>query len=281
MIQVLVASAISLAMSAILLDVYGISGLVSGYWTYAGIVALAVGASAVASMVGLGGGLIIVPVLLFMGVSPAMASSASLAATLSNAISSTTVYARQRRIDYREGVLMGAMAVPGSILGAMWTSDAEPGIFGMLLASALAAAAVYIFIRPILKSRRLSCRYAVVALSAAASVFAGIISSFFGIGGGVVFVPFLVVVLGMGLIRAAPTSMFALVLTSAAGVVVHALLGHSDVVLALLLSAGGIVGGLAGARISLVVGERYLQVSATVLLLAAAARLVWDAMYPQ
>lgn len=159
----------------------------------------------------------------------------------------------------------------------MWSSDAEPGIFGLLLASVLTAAAVYIFARSRLKGRGASRGHVVVVLSAAASVFAGMTSSFFGIGGGVVFVPFLVAVLGMGMMRAAPTSMFALILTSAAGVAAHALLGHSDAVLAMLLSAGGLVGGLGGARISLVMGERYLQVMATALLLAA-AKLVWDAL---
>ncbi len=278
MMRVIAAVAAVLTVLAVLLDAYGGPGLASGAWTYAGMLALAAGSSAVATMVGLGGGLIIVPVLLFMGLSPSVAASASLAATLSNAAASTAAYARQGRIDYREGMIMGAMAAPGSVLGAVWSSDAEPGIFGLLLASALAAAAVYIFARSRLRSRGASHGYIVAVLSAAASVFAGMVSSFFGIGGGVVFVPFLVVVLGMGMMRAAPTSMFALILTSTAGVAAHAALGHSDAVLALLLSAGGLVGGLAGARISLVMGERYLQVMATTLLLAAAAKLVWDAL---
>ena len=138
------------------------------------------------------------------------------------------------------------MAAPGSILGAVLASGAEPGIFGVLLAAALIVAAAYVFIRPRLSSRPTSNTQAVAVLSVAASFFAGIVSSYFGIGGGVVFVPLLVVMLGMSMMRAAPTSMFALLVTSAAGVAMHALLGHTDAVLALLLSAGGLLGGLAG-----------------------------------
>lgn len=278
MIWVAVAAA-ALAASAIVLGIYGESATVSDAWTYAGMLALSAGAAAVASTVGLGGGLIIVPVLLFMGVSPTVAASVSLAATLANAAGSTASYARQARIDYRVGIRIGAIAAPGSILGAVFSSGAEPGIFGVLLAAALIAAAAYVFIRPNLSSRSISHTQAVVVLSVAASFFAGMVSSYFGIGGGVVFVPLLVVMLGMSMMRAAPTSMFALLVTSSVGVAAHALLGHTDAVLALLLSAGGLLGGMAGARISAVMGEKYLRVTAAVLMTAVAARLVGDAVW--
>lgn len=278
MIWIVVAAA-TLAASAAVLGAYGAPAAVSGAWTYAGMLALAAGASTVASMVGLGGGLIIVPVLLFMGISPPVAASVSLAATLANAAGSTASYARQARIDYRVGIRIGVMATPGSISGAVLSSGAEPGIFGVLLAAALVAAAAYVFIRPRLSSRSPSHMQAVAILSAAASFFAGMVSSYFGIGGGVVFVPLLVVLLGMSMMRAAPTSMFALLMTSAAGVAMHALLGHTDAVLALLLSAGGLLGGLAGARISAIMRERYLRATAAVLMAAAAGKLVWDAVW--
>ena len=277
MIWVVAAVAV-LAATAALLGAYGEPTAVSGGWAYAGTVALAVGASAVGSMVGLGGGLIMVPILIFTGVPPPVAAAASLAATLTNAVSSTATYARQNRIDYREGAKMGAMAAPGSVLGAAWSSGAEPGMFGVLLAMALIAAAVYIFVRSKMGRRSISHGGIVVALSALASLFAGMVSAFFGIGGGIVFVPFLVVVLGMGMMRAAPTSMFALILTSTAGVAAHSLLGHTDAVLALLLAAGGVLGGLVGARLSLIMGERYLRVMVAVLMSGVAAKLVWDAL---
>ena len=117
MMRAIAVAAAVLAASAVLLDAYGGSGLASGAWTYAGMLALAAGSSAVATMVGLGGGLIIVPVLLFMGMPPSVAASASLAATLSNAAASTAAYARQGRIDYREGMKMGVMAPPAACWG--------------------------------------------------------------------------------------------------------------------------------------------------------------------
>lgn len=266
----------ALAVSAALLGSYGESTIVSEAWMYPGMVILAIGAAAIGSMVGLGGGLIMVPVMIFMGVSPPMAASTSLAATLSNAVASTTAYAKQKRIDYKEGFKMGAIAAPGSILGAILSSDAEPGVFGLLLAAALTVAAIYIFARSRLSRRSMPHGSIIVILTVMASFFAGTVSSFFGIGSGVVFVPLLVVILGMSMMRAAPTSMFALILTSTFGVIVHILLSHTDAVLAMLLSAGGLVGGLAGARLSLFLGERYLRITATILMLTVSIKLIWD-----
>lgn len=273
----LAAIAALLALSAALVS-SGVPTALSGAWTVPGMVALAAAASVLASMVGLGGGLIIVPVLIFLGLPPQIAAANSLMATMANAAGSTMVYAKQKRIDYPRAIKLGLMAVPGSVLGAIILVDAEPGIFGVLLAAALVVAAVYVFLRPKMSSRPLSGTHVVMVLSAATSFLAGVISSYFGVGGGVIFVPLMVIILGMSMMRAAPTSMFALMLTSIAGVTTHGILGHADMLLAALLSAGALAGGMAGARLSLVVGERYLRVMATVVMVGVASKLVWDSV---
>lgn len=247
-------------------------------WMYAGMVALSAGACAVASMVGLAGGLIITPVLMLMGMPPPVAASAGLAATLSSSASSAAAYARQKRIDYRMAIRLGALATPGTILGAIVLADADSGMFGILFAAVLAASAAYIFLRSKLGGGGISNARLVMVLSASASFMAGIISSFFGIGGGVVFVPLLVAVVGMGMMRAAPTSMLAMLMTSTTAIIMHALLGHTDAVMSLLFAAGGLAGGLAGARISLLMKENHLRAVAAVFLSSIAANLVWDTL---
>nr|MCH9658009.1 TSUP family transporter [archaeon] len=63
---------------------------------------------------------------------------------------------------------------------------------------------------------------------------------------------------------------------SLSGVVVHSLLGHPDFVQAGLLAVGSFFGGLLGARISLRVRERYLQILVTAVLLIVAGKLFLD-----
>ena len=61
------------------------------------------------SIIGLGGGIIIVPVLTFMGFSPTLAVSNSLFAVFSNSVASTAMYAKQKRIELSLGWKLGLM----------------------------------------------------------------------------------------------------------------------------------------------------------------------------
>ena len=78
------------------------------------------------SIICFGGGTIIVPVLTFVGFSPTLAVGNSLFAAFSNSVASTAMYAKQKRIEFSLGLKLGLMAVPGTILGAIISSDISP-----------------------------------------------------------------------------------------------------------------------------------------------------------
>ena len=136
------------------------------------------------SIIGLGGGIIIVPVLTFMGFSPTLAVSNSLFAVFSNSVASTTMYAKQKRIELSLGWKLGLMAVPGTILGAFVSSEISPDIFKILFALVLISSASYIFLKRKIEEKPIDVSRLLLIFSAGASFFAGIISSLFGIGGG-------------------------------------------------------------------------------------------------
>lgn len=79
----------------------------------------------IASMLGIGGGVFVVPVLqlLPLGVDfyPTLAAGTSLTMISFKALSSTYGYAKQRRIDYKVGLLLAITAIPGSFAGAFLT----------------------------------------------------------------------------------------------------------------------------------------------------------------
>ena len=230
------------------------------------------------SMIGLGGGIIVVPVLTFLGFSPTAAASNSLFAALSNAIASTISYSKQKRIEYSIGWKLGLLSIPGTILGAIISTDAAPNIFKILFGLVLVASAVYIFLRGRIKRGEKQLSTKMIVFAVGASFFAGIISSFFGIGGGIIFVPLMVVGMGMAMKRAAPTSQMILLFASLSGVITHSLLGHPDFLQAGFLAIGSFIGGLVGARLSVEIKERYLQILVSVVILIAAAKLFFDSV---
>ncbi|MDC8453797.1 MAG: sulfite exporter TauE/SafE family protein, partial [Candidatus Nitrosotalea sp.] len=81
------------------------------------------------SMIGLGGGFIVVPVLTFFGFAPTLAASDSLFAAFSNSVASTASYARQKRIVYSLGIKLALMSIPGTIIGAYISDGVSPPVF--------------------------------------------------------------------------------------------------------------------------------------------------------
>ena len=240
------------------------------------LVPLGFAAGILGSMIGLGGGIVVVPVLTFFGFPPTLAVSNSLFAAFSNAVGSTVSYSRQKRIDYSLGLKLGLLCIPGTILGAYLSNDVTPVLFKILFGLVLISSAIYIFMRKKIETQEKILTTQMIIFVISASFFAGIISSFFGIGGGIVFVPLMVVGIGMTMKKAAPTSQFILLFASLSGIIVHSMLGHADFLQAGLLSAGAFIGGIIGARISFNVKERSLQILVSAIIILSAIKLFFD-----
>ena len=242
------------------------------------LIPLGFAAGLLGSIIGLGGGIIIVPVLTFFGFSPALAASNSIFAVFSNAIASSISYAKQQRIEYSIGLKLGLLSIPGTIVGAYVSSEITPSIFKILFALILISASVYIFSKRKIEPKNYNLSKQIMILAIGASFFAGIISGLFGVGGGIIFVPLMVVVMGLSMKNAAPTSQFILLFASGSALVTHTLLGHPDFYQALLLAAGAFVGGIVGARLSLEIKENSLKILISIVMIAVAVKLFIDSL---
>src|SRR5438309_3515106 len=229
-------------------------------------------------MIGLGGGFVVVPILTFFGFSPQLAASDSLFAAFSNAVASTASYAKQKRIEYSLGLKLGLLSIPGTILGAYISDGITSSSFKILFGIVLLASSIYIFSKRKMEPKNYNLSKQIMVLAIGASFFAGIISSLFGIGGGTVFVPLMVIAIGLSMKMAAATSQFILLFASASGMIMHSILGHPDYYQAALLSAGAFAGGILGSRLSLRVEEGRLRILVTIVLIITAIKLIIDAV---
>ncbi|CDI05810.1 conserved membrane hypothetical protein [Candidatus Nitrosotenuis uzonensis] len=240
------------------------------------LIPLGFAAGVVGSIIGLGGGIIVVPVLTFLGVPHTITASSSLFAAFSNSIAASASYAKQKRVDYKIGLRLGLLSVPGTVIGALISAQVTPAFFKITFGIILIASCYYLFIKRKIEPKSSVPKYMAVA-SAAISFFAGILSSFFGIGGGIVFVPLMIIGLGMLVKNATATSQLILIFSSLSGLVAHTLLGHSDFEYALLLSIGAFGGGLLGARLSVELKENSIRLLICGVIVIAAIKLFLDA----
>lgn len=239
------------------------------------LVAVGLGAGTLGSMLGVGGGIIMVPALTFLGMPPAQTAATSLFAVTSTSVSSTVAYSRQKRINYRRAIELAAAAIPGAVLGPFILDQVTPADFRLYFGILLIAVGIYVMFRSSIlrekKEEKISpAKHAAVF---AITFGAGIISSFFGVGGGTIFVPVMLLIHHMTMREAAPTSQFTLMLTSFAGLFTHVALGNPDYLYAIALSAGAVVGAQLGAKWSKTAKEALLQKMLGIALIAVAVRL--------
>lgn len=249
--------------------------------TVAILIAIGLGAGTLGSLIGVGGGIIMAPALTFMGLPPTQIASTSLIAVTSTSVSSTVAYSRQKRIDYRLGLEMAAFSIPGAAIGAFLSEYLTSESFKMYFGILLMATGVYVLYRnSILKESSAPKKSMLLRGGVFAITFgAGIVSSLFGVGGGIIFVPAMLLVLGMTMQRAVPTSQLTLMITSLAGVFTHAYLGHPDYLQAAALSAGAFAGAQIGARMSRSAKEVLLQRLLGLVLIGVSVKFIADSFF--
>lgn len=115
---------------------------------------------------------------------------------------------------------------------------------------------------------------AVIALG----VVVGLMSAMFGVGGGVIMVPFIVLVLDQTQHAAEGTSLLVIVPTAAAGVLAHRKRGYVDLTTAAKLAGTGIFGAVLGARLALALPPERLKMAFGVFIVLVGARLLRDGM---
>jgi uncharacterized protein len=240
-------------------------------------------ASIFGSMVGLGGGFVLVPILrLALGFSPADAAGTSLVLIVANSASGAFTYLLHRAVHLRIGLLIALGGLPSSILGAIISVHIPARIFDIILAVLLIAVAVDLAWNA---ERRMAGRseaarvHAIKGMSyrgaLALGFVVGIFLSLFGLGGGIVLVPAFLYFSELPAHAISATSHFAILLTSPPGLIMHILqrdVVGKDVVPLVL---GGLLGGPIGARLSLRLKSPQLLIVVAIALVTAAVTLVW------
>ena len=242
--------------------------------------AAALVASIFGSMVGLGGGFILVPLLrLVFGLSPAQAAGTGLVLVTANSGAGALTYLLQRRVNVKLGLIFAAGGLPGSVIGALLVHRIPEQVFDWLFVVLLLVIAWDMIFnartRMANRAEHDADRRKPMSYRAAVGFgfLVGLVSSLFGIGGGIITVPALLYFSDLPAHAISATSHFILILTSPTGLVVHAY--QHDVKLrdVVPLVAGGLCGGPIGARLSLKLKSPHLTMAVGVAMLGVAASL--------
>jgi uncharacterized membrane protein YfcA len=271
------------------------------------------GVGFVSGLVGVGGGFIMTPALIFMGVPAPVAVATGASQIAATSFSGIMTQTRRKAVDWRMGLLLSTGGIAGSIGGValferllrLGQLDLIISLLYLILLSGVGflmvresyrfwrgrpAKAVSILRRPLktvahnlpfrLRFPR-SGLYISVLPPIALGFAIGALSAIMGIGGGFILIPAMIYLLRMPTNVVIGTSLFqVLIITSLIVVLQSAATQTVDLVLALLLMLGGVVGAQIGARLGAGLKAEYLRGILGALLIAASVKFLFDLVIP-
>lgn len=254
----------------------------------------------IGSIIGLGGGIIIVPALIFLSpifmsdpITTAMAVGTSLTVLIFTAASSTLNFVRQKRVDFRSGLLFFITSGPAAIVGAMITGSLDAQKFQLYFGIFMLLMAILLLVKDRLKPIQIewsiqrvyrdshgvehSYGYNIwVALLVGLGV--GFVSGLFGIGGGSLLVPLMVLLFRYPPHVATATSMFVILLSAVTGSVTHISLGDVHWFSVIALAPGAVIGGWLGAWIAGRLSSKALMKVLLISFFLLSFRLIWEGL---
>ena len=259
-------------------------------------------------MVGVGGGFLTTPILIFYGIPPAVAVASATTQITGTSISGVLAHRRRKGVDMR----MGAVIIVGGVLGAIaggfvfrWLQQAGQidtiisilyvlllGSIGIMMAKEAATALDIIkpsaraAERPVRRHNPLiaalpmrwrfyrSGLYISPLAPLGLGFVSGVLTVLLGIGGGFVMVPAMIYLLGMSAQVVVGTSLLQILFVTAATTIVHATTTRSvDIVLAVLLLIGSVIGAQYGARFAQKMKPELLRMILAIVVLGVALRM--------
>jgi uncharacterized membrane protein YfcA len=264
----------------------------------------------VSGMFGIGGGFLMTPLLIFVGVSPAVAVATVASHIAASSFSGVLSYWRRRALDVVLAMLLLIGGVSGTVLGVwlftvlrqLGQLDITIGLSYVLLLTAVGGLMVWESIGAIIRTRsgkrpelrrpgshtwihglpfkmrfKTSRLYISIIPVLGIGLIIGFIGAIMGIGGGFLLVPMLIYVLRVPTSVVIGTSMVLTLVTMAMATLMHAATNHLvDVVLALILMLGGVVGAQFGARAGQKMPADRLRLLLGVLVVAVGVRFAID-----
>lgn len=263
-------------------------------------------------MFGVGGGFLLTPLLFFIGIPPSVAVATGAAQIVAASFSGVLAHLKRKTVDLRMGTVLLAGGLIGATLGVQLFSlltaigqvDLMVKLSYVLFLGVIGALMFVESLNALLRSRggristkrrkhywvhnlpfkmkfRTSGLYISVIPPVLVGILVGVLSAIMGVGGGFIMVPAMIYLLGMPTKVVIGTSLFQIIFVTAATTLMHATTNYTvDLVLAVLLLIGGVVGAQYGARIGVLLKAEQLRILLAVIVLAVCGKIALDLLLP-
>jgi hypothetical protein len=257
-------------------------------------------ASSLGSLIGMGGGIIVVPTLLYLATLPAFSHltpqvvvGTSLFTMIFTGLSSTLAYMKHKTVDYKSGLIFLIGSGPGSILGAWVTGKLDLHSFNIYFGLFILFVSIVLVVKDKLKPIPYRKDKGIIrtftdnsgktfeygfnpVLGVLISFAVGFLSGIFGIGGGSLMVPTMILLFFFPPHVATATSMFMILPTSILSSITHITLGNVNWLYALALVPGAWIGAKVGVYLNTKLKSKTIVLIIRTILVIVGIRLIYQ-----
>jgi hypothetical protein len=265
---------------------------------------------ALSGLFGVGGGFLMTPLLIFLGIPPVVAVGSEAPHVLASSVSGVIAHWRKKNVDFKMGFFLLSGGVIGSTLGVYLFKLLKTygqidiviqflfiiflGFIGMSMAFESAKTSIKNYrttsaIRTKLHQHswihglpfKLRFHRSKLYISAIPPIligfFVGVLSAMMGVGGGFIMIPAMVYILGMSTNVVVGTSLFQIIFVTANSTFFQSYLNQTvDIVLSALMILGGVIGAQIGVRLGSQLKAEYLRGILAILVLLVCAKILTD-----
>lgn len=271
------------------------------------LLGLGMGVGFLSGLFGVGGGFLMTPLLIFIGIPPVVAVSTQLVQVLAASFTGFLTYWRRDNVDLRMGGTLVSGGLVGALVGiAVFTIlrrlgqiDFAISFTYVVLLGSVGVLTLTEAVRSLMRGKaggrrrklhehnwmlrlpfkvryRRSRLYISIIPPVLIGAFVGLLAAIMGVGGGFVLVPAMVFLLGMPTVMAIGTSLFQIVFVTASVAILHAYENATvDAVMGLILAVGGVIGARWGAQVGLGMRAEYVRLGFGALVLAVAVEVAY------
>lgn len=280
------------------------------------LLALGGGVGFLSGVFGVGGGFLMTPLLIFIGIPATVAVGTQALQILSSSISGVLAQLRRKAVDRRMGLVLAAGGFVGSGLGILLFRflrelgqiDTAIALSYVIMLGFVGILMLVEGVNSLLRTRRRrqsggkaarlhqhfwlhglpfkvrfakSRLYISVVVPILVGVFIGLLSAIMGVGGGFIMIPAMIYLIGMPTNVVVGTSLFQVCFVAALTALLHAATNQTvDIVLGLILTAGGVLGAQLGTRAGAYLRGEQIRLLLACLVLSVCAKLTYDLVAP-
>lgn len=249
-----------------------------GWPRAAALLGVGIGAGFLSGLFGIGGGIIIVPLLVLIGYDIKKSSAISLGAVLIISLTGVVSYAGFGQVDWLLAALLAVGSVVGAQLGSRVLGRLPARTIQLFFSVFLLLVAISLFVLPASRDGAVHLDVLSGLLAVLLGLVVGTLAAILGIGGGVMIVPALMLGFGAGDLLARGTAIAMMIPTSISGTIAHIRAGRADLVASALIGGGAVLTTTLGALTARALNPQLGNVLFAVFVVFLSGQLAWRAL---